>query len=77
MKTIKQVAINHVKNTCPGVFENISVSKIVLDSTNLYDKSATIMAHVLVNEGLSDIFQVWVEIEADIELTNPRVVKKS
>ena len=68
MKTIEQVAINYVKDICPGVFGSVSVDRIIFDKANLYDKSATIMA---------DVFQVWVEIEADIELANPRVVKKS
>ncbi len=77
MKTIEQVAINYVKDICPGVFGSVSVDRIIFDKANLYDKSATIMVHVLVNEGLSDAFQIWVEIEADIELANPRVVKKS
>ncbi len=75
MKAIERAAINYVKDICPGVFKSASVDRIILDKTNLYDKSATIMAHVLVNEGLSDAFQIWVEIEADVKFTNLRVVR--
>ena len=75
MKTIEQVAINYVKDICPGVFGSVSVDRIIFDKANFYDKSATIMMHVLVNEGLSDVFRVWVEIEADIEFSNLRVAR--
>ena len=77
MKAVDQVAINYVKDICPGVFGSVSVDRVILDKTNFHDNSMIIMVHVLVNKGLSDTFRVWVEIEADIEFSNLRVVKKS
>ncbi len=73
MKIIEEVAKNYVKDIYPSVFKSISIDRAILDKTSLYDKSAIIMVHVLVNEGMHDVYRVWVEIEADIEFTNPRV----
>ncbi len=75
MGAIAQAAIDYIQNNCPDIFNSVSADRIILDKTNLYDKSMIIMVHVLVNEGQSDVFRVWVEIEADIELSNLRMVR--
>ncbi len=74
MQAIAQAAIDYIQNSYSGIFSSVSADRIVLDKTNLYDKSMVIMVHVLVNEGQSDEFRVWVEIEANIEFLNLRVV---
>ncbi len=75
MEVIAQAAIDYIQNNCHGIFSSVSADRIILDKTNLHDKSMVIMVHVLVNEGQSDLFRVWVEIEVDIEFSNLRVVR--
>ncbi len=75
MEAIAQTAIDYIRDSYPDIFSSVSADRIVLDKTNFYDKSMIIMVHVLVNEGQSDVFRVWVEIEVEIEFSNLRVVR--